>query len=107
MKKTILAAAAILVASSAPALAQHYYPGNSDRREYNQERRIHQGLRSGELTWGEARSLRRQQYRIDRYQDRAIADGYLSAREQRKLDRKQDRASDRIYRMKHNYRDRW
>ncbi|MGE0665527.1 MAG: hypothetical protein AB7O49_03115 [Sphingomonadales bacterium] len=107
MKKTILAAAAILVASSAPSFAQYYYPGNSDGRQYNQERRIHQGVRSGELTRSEARNLRKQQYKIDRYQDRAIADGYLSAREQRKLDRKQDRASERIHRKKHNYRDRW
>ncbi len=107
MKKMILAAAAILVASAAPSLAQDYYPGNSDTRQYNQYQRIHQGMRSGELTRAEARNLHRQQQRVDRYQNRAVSDGYLSQREQNKLDRKQDRASDRIYDKKHNYRDRW
>lgn len=107
MKKTILAAAAILVATAAPSFAQHYYPGNSDNREYRQQHRIHQGIRSGELTRSEAKNLQKQQYRIDRYQNRAISDGHLSVREQRKLEKKQDRASDRIYKKKHNDRDRW
>jgi hypothetical protein len=107
MKKTILAAAAILVASTAPSLAQDYHPGNSDTRQYNQMNRIHQGVRSGELTRDETRNLYKQQRRIDAYQDYAVSDGYLSRHEQYKLDRMQDRASNRIHNKKNNWRDRW
>lgn len=106
MRKTILAAAAILVASSAPSFAQHY-PGNSDVRQHNQYQRIHQGVRSGELTRGEAHRLYAQQQGIDRYQRQAMADGHLSRDERWQLRRMQVRASDRIHNYKNNMRDRW
>jgi hypothetical protein len=104
MNKSILAAAAILVASTAPALAQSYVPYGGDYRQAHQLGNIQQGLSSGELTPREAGKLYRQQQRIENYQNRAISDGYLSRHEQMKLDRMQDRAAIRNYNYQQNYR---
>lgn len=73
-----------------------------DRRQERQRYRIKQGRRSGELTRGESRRLKKQQKRIARMEDRFYADDYLSGRERRRLAHAQDRASRRIARFKHN-----
>ena len=102
MKKIILSALAIVVASAIPSFAQTY---RSDGREYRQEYRIYRGMARGELTPQELRNLSRQQYRIDRAQRRASRDGYISYSERQRIERMQDRASRNIYRKSHNGRD--
>ncbi|MCC6350381.1 MAG: hypothetical protein IT347_12410 [Candidatus Eisenbacteria bacterium] len=77
-----------------------------DRREARQTARIHQGVRSGELTRGEARSLRAGQRHVHRIERRAKADGNVSARERAHLNRAQNRQSRHIHRLKHNGRTR-
>jgi len=47
MKKIIISALALVMASSVPVFAQTY---RSEAREYRQEQRIHRALRQGELT---------------------------------------------------------
>lgn len=102
MKK--LFAAAILgisaLAMTTPASAQ------VDRHEQNQEHRIHQGVRSGELTPREAAHLQRQQRNIRRaeYRMRSRHHGHLTWAERHRLERRQARASHNIYRKKHNHR---
>lgn len=90
-----------------PVLADHdrYHPqGKIEQRLDRQHWRIKQGVRSGELTRKEARSLRRQQRRISRLERRFSSDGWLDRGERHELRDKLDRASDRIYRLKHNDR---
>ena len=73
-----------------------------DRREARQEARIHQGVRSGQLTRGEAMRLQRGERHIDRMESRAKADGVVSLRERARIGRAQNNESRRIYRLKHN-----
>ena len=104
MKKLLMLAALGLttIAVAAPAQAQVNY------RQWNQDHRIQQGARSGELTRREYYRLQAQQARIDRAEDRMRwSGGRLTNRERARLDRRQDRASARIYRQKHDRQDRW
>jgi len=76
--------------------------GRVGHRQFRQQKRICQGVRSGELTRGEVRGLERQQLRIQRTKRRAWSDGELQPWERAHLEYMQDRASHRIYRFKHN-----
>ncbi len=73
-----------------------------DRREVRQHARIHQGVKSGELTRHEARSLRAGQRHVNRMERRAKADGRVTARERARLNHAQNRQSRHIWRLKHN-----
>lgn len=72
------------------------------KREQNQEKRIQQGVQSGQLTPAEAGKLEAQQAKIKQDEERMKADGKLTKAERRKLKREQDQASKNIYRKKHN-----
>ncbi len=74
------------------------------KRQVNQSARIHQGVRSGQLTGQKTRRLVRQQRRINRTKKRMWSDGQLTGRERSKLNRMQNRSSRHIYRAKHNRR---
>ncbi|HEV7415645.1 MAG TPA: hypothetical protein VGN98_05785 [Tianweitania sediminis] len=101
MKKVILGALALVIASAVPSLAQTY---RTEAREVRQEHRILRGAVRGDLTRQELRQIERQQRRIDRSQWRAARDGYISPRERRRIERQQDRASRNIARKTHNGR---
>lgn len=75
-----------------------------NHREHRQERRIHRGVRSGELTRSEARHLRHSENRISRDKRMAKADGHVTRAERRHLRREENRTSRAIYRAKHNNR---
>jgi hypothetical protein len=92
-------AAAMLTATIASA---HPVTPRVDRREARQGARIHQGVRSGQLTRGEARSLRAGQRRVRRMEFRVKSDGVVSARERARIGHAQDRQGRHIWRMKHN-----
>lgn len=72
------------------------------QRNVNQESRIAQGVRSGELTSREAGKLERGQGRVDRQEARAGADGKITANEQRHIQNAENRQSTRIRREKHD-----
>ena len=76
------------------------------QRDVNQQRRIEQGVRSGELTNREAARLERGQARDNAAQARAGADGKVGPNEQRRLQRQENRQSRRIYREKHDAQQR-
>ena len=80
------------------------FAGRISDRQIMQQKRIHQGIRSGELTRCEIRRLEREQFRIHRLKKRAWRDGWLSTRERLRLERRQDLANRHIYRLKHNNR---
>ncbi|MBF0497040.1 MAG: hypothetical protein HQK58_10780 [Deltaproteobacteria bacterium] len=71
-------------------------------REKNQEKRIQQGVKSGELTPKEAGKLEREQARIKQTESRMKADGKLTKKERARLQRKENKASAHIYNKKHN-----
>jgi len=75
-------------------------------RQVKQQKRIHRGVKSGQITRREARKLGRQQRHIHRTKRRMKRDGKFTLRERRRLNRKQNRASRNIYRAKNNRRRR-
>jgi uncharacterized membrane protein YebE (DUF533 family) len=100
--KTSIAA---LVIAALPALAfaqaTPATPG-IDQRQANQERRIEQGVKSGELTNREAARLEKGQAKVQRMEAKAKADGVVTAKERRQITREQDKQSRRIARAKHD-----
>jgi len=94
---------AVTVASlmSAGAFAQSAAE-QDQQRDVNQQQRIEQGLKSGELSTKEAGHLEREQQHIDRMEARDLKDGKMSAGEQLRLDRAQNAASADIYKQKHD-----
>lgn len=104
--KTLFIAAAALGATfvtAIPTTAQ----AQVNHRQWEQQRRIHQGARNGELTRREYYRLQRQQGRIARYEARSRWDGGgLSRYERARLDRMQDRANRNIRWQKHDRQDR-
>ena len=73
-----------------------------DRREHRQQRRIHQGVKSGSLSRREAARMERQQARTRRLEAKAKADGKVTRRERARLQHRENRTSRRIYRQKHD-----
>jgi len=109
MIKTFIASAVLALASvssfaQAAGAASAATPG-IDKRQANQEKRIDQGVASGELTKRETRRLEKQQAHINKVEDRAKADGVVTAAERKRLHNKQNKASANIYRQKHDKQD--
>ena len=77
-----------------------------DSRERNQDARIAQGDRSGQLTNGETARLDHRENSIQRQKARDMRNdgGHLTRGEQRHLNRRQNRTSRAIARNKHNAR---
>ncbi len=92
----------LLTLTGLPVAAQNVNDPGIQEREVKQQERIQQGIKSGQLTPGEATRLENQQSRIKATEDRMKADGNLTPKERAKLTRKQNRASKNIYRKKHN-----
>ncbi len=79
-------------------------PPGIERRDARDDQRIHNGMRDGSLTRGEADRLDRGQNRIDRYEARARSDGTLTPAEHNRIDNMQNRESRQIYADRHNNR---
>jgi hypothetical protein len=75
-----------------------------NHREHRQEKRISQGVRSGELTRNEAHHLRADERTIRNDKRIAKADGYVSRAERKNLRHQENKTSRAIYRDKHNGR---
>jgi len=100
MKKTHILVAALAAAVALPVLAQS--TPVIDQRQANQERRIDQGVASGELNARETARLERGQQRVENMETRAKSDGVVTRGERAKMHAVQDRQSKRIYRQKHD-----
>ena len=76
------------------------------KRAENQQDRIAQGIKSGQLTAGEAAHLENNEAKINKEvrNDRAANDGKLTPQERAQVNRQQNRTSRQIYRDKHNAR---
>lgn len=97
--KTVFAVMLLMPVAS-PVLAQSV--GSEVQRDINQDTRIEQGLKSGQLSTGEAAKLERGEARIDRMESKALKDGNLSSQEAARIQGAQNRESAAIDRLKHN-----
>ena len=95
-------AGAFIITLNSLAVAGPTDTTNVDKRQVNQEKRIKQGIKSGQLTEKEADRLGKQQQRIQKAEDAAKADGQVTKQERKKLNKMQDNASKDIYKAKHN-----
>lgn len=88
------------IALSSAAMAQTV--GTETQRDLNQQQRIEQGLKSGQLSTGEAARLERGEARIDRMESNALKDGTLSPAEKARIQQAQNAESRQIDRLDHN-----
>jgi hypothetical protein len=82
----------------------HYGNNEVGQRRENQQDRIAQGIKSGQLTAGETAKLENQQRGINQQvrADRAANGGKLTAGEKAQINKEQNQASKNIYNKKHN-----
>ena len=83
------------------------FAGLFSRREARQQRRLANGVRSGEMTFFELKHLEREQAAIEAHRRMAWSDGTLSPWEARQLIREQNRAGHDTWRAKHNACHAW
>lgn len=109
MKFKTAIAAMIVSAFALPVLAQTTAPARDpaatpgiDQRQANQQKRIDQGVKSGELTQKEAARLEKGQDKVQKIEDKAKADGVVTAKERKRLHKAEDNQSRKIYREKHD-----
>jgi hypothetical protein len=100
--KTITVCLGVLAAGilSTAALAQTVQ--QDQQRDVNQQERIDQGLKSGQLSTQEAGQLERQEQHIDNMQANDLKNGSITPAEQSRLNAAQNRASGDIAADKHN-----
>lgn len=91
------AAGAFAQAASAPAATPRV-----DQRQANQEKRIDQGIASGELNKRETHRLEKEQNAINRAENKAKADGTVTKAERHRLHKMQNHASRDIRHQKHD-----
>lgn len=108
--KALLLAAAVTLAPIAMTAQTTPTPGrhnhNIRQRQVNQQRRIANGVKTGQLTRHEARTLEHQ-HRAINHETRAMRaqnNGRLTRQDRRTVHRQQNQESRRIYRKKHNAR---
>ncbi|MDP2811382.1 MAG: hypothetical protein Q8O34_14650 [Rhodocyclaceae bacterium] len=101
MKLTHTLIAVLISAVTLPALAQTATPG-IDQRQANQQQRIDQGVKSGELTSREAARLEKGQERVQKMEDKAKADDVVTAKERARIQHQQDVQSRHVAREKHD-----
>jgi hypothetical protein len=107
-----LALAASFVLSPAAIFAQSTTttttttPPTINQRKENQQDRIAQGVKSGQLTAGETSHLEKQEAGINKEEAgmRAQDNGHLTKQDRKTLTQQQNTESKRIYRDKHNSR---
>jgi hypothetical protein len=88
------------------AATQNYGKSEVGQRQENQQDRIAQGIKSGQLTAGETAKLENNQRGINQQvrADRAANGGKLTAGEKAQVNHEQNRQSRNIYNKKHNAR---
>lgn len=104
-KKNLILALALAAAGTAFAQGTPVDPTATprvDRREARQQKRIDQGVASGQLTPKETARLQAQQDRIETAEARAKSDGVVTAKERAGLAHRQNKASRNIRRNKHD-----
>ncbi len=94
----------ILLAFSIQAFGQS--TPQADARAKNQQARIKEGVKSGELTKHETIKLQKEQATIHAEKKTAMSDGNVTKAERAKLHHDQNKSSKHIARQKHDKQDR-
>ena len=89
------------LAQTPPARDPAATPG-IDKRQANQDKRIQQGVQSGQLTGREAARLEKGQARVERMEQRAKSDGVVTKKERARIEHAQNVESRKIAREKHD-----
>jgi len=104
--KTLLASS-LCVLMAVPAHAGRYHDdGPLVKRVERQHTRIVSGVKSGALTHKETRKLKKQTHKTRSMARKFREDDVLSLKERRILNNRLDKASHRIWKFKHNDRER-
>jgi hypothetical protein len=72
------------------------------QRNVNQQQRIEDGLKSGQLTTKEASKLEREESKVNRDEARAMKDGKMTDAEKARIQAEQNKVSRDIYKEKHD-----
>ena len=88
-------------AQTTPATDPTATPG-IDKRQANQERRIQQGVKSGQLTTNEAARLEKREAKIEADKQAAKADGKVTKQERKHLQRELNQTSRAIAHETHD-----
>jgi hypothetical protein len=101
-----LAPAAIFAQTTTTPTPAPAKPAIINQRKENQQDRIAQGVKSGQLTAGETAHLEHQEAGINKEERgmRAQDNGKLTKQDRKTLNKQQNQESRRIYRNKHNAR---
>ena len=98
----VLIAFALIMSTPLASIVFAQTVGTEVQRDVNQENRIDQGLKSGQLSTGEAAKLERGEARIDRMESNAQKNGNLSPQEAARIQQAQNQESGRINKLENN-----
>jgi len=105
----IILSAAVSSFLTMGAFAQSTAPSSTPASEVgqrveNQQDRIAQGVKSGQLTAGETGNLEKKESAINQevHTDRSLNDGHLTGQEKQTVNQQQNKMSNQIYQDKHN-----
>ena len=101
MKSASTLLVAVLTAFALPVLAQTNTP-NIDQRQANQQQRIDQGVKSGQLTGKEAARLEKGQEHVQKVEDKAKADGVVTKKERARIQHAENVQSRHVAKQKHD-----
>jgi len=101
MKKQLFVTLFALMGTSMFVGAQSFTP-DINRTQVEQQRRIHEGIVTGQLTRHEAKKLEKQQRKIERDKLIAQSDGVVTRAERRHIMKEQRRADKAIYKEKND-----
>jgi len=102
MRNRLTAIAAGLAAVVVATAAGAQNAADTVQRDVNQQNRIEQGLKSGELTTKEAGKLEREESHIDKMESNALKNGKMTDAEKQRIERAENKASRDIARDKSN-----
>jgi len=101
MKKIFIITSLLLIITTVSVEAQTNTRSNTGR-QVNQQARIQEGKKSGELNRRETARLQREQRKIQIEKRIANGDGTVTAKEKAFLRREQNKANRHIYKEKHD-----
>ena len=104
LASTLVIAPAAMIAQTTPTPGAHDY--NINQRKVDQQDRIANGVKNGQLTAGQTARLEHQEAGINREERgmRAQDNGHLTKQDRQTIHAQQNQESRRIYRDKHDGR---
>ena len=100
MKTKVFLLSLFLIGFCFSLSAQSNVTPKVSKRQVNQQKRIHHGVKNGSLSKREAVGLQKQQRRINRSKKAAKSDGVVTKKERAVLHTRQNRASRNINQQK-------